>query len=430
MISRSYLPPFIAPSHGMPSVPLIATQPHAAQPLVAQSHAREPAPSRVAHISSRDLRIDFFRGLALLWIFLNHIPGNTLSWLTSRNYGLSDATEVFVFLAGISCTMAYGKILDQKGLASAWKAGGRRAFSIYHSHLVTVFVLLGVSMGLALVSIKSDPLAYNLFSRLVETTREGDFSLYGQLFALSYRPMNMDVLPLYVVLLGFCVPMLWLAKRHPFILAIGSIVLWAMAKNGLNMPDYRPDHGWVFNPFAWQLLFVSGMLTALHGHALRPVLDRKRIKILAILVLMACSAIVLSWYVKSLSDAIPLVIAEWIYPLSKMNLDLLRLAHFAAVLVLVVPLLPASAAWLKSRIAGLFIVCGRHSLQVFSFGIVLSFLGRVVLSEISSHLALQALVSASGCAILMGQAAWLERRGRQKKGAQNTSGRTLQGVAG
>ena len=39
----------------------------------------------------RDLRLDLFRGLANWAIFLDHIPNNTVAWLTTRNYGFSDA---------------------------------------------------------------------------------------------------------------------------------------------------------------------------------------------------------------------------------------------------------------------------------------------------------------------------------------------------
>jgi len=48
----------------------------------------------------RDLRLDAFRGLALWFIFLDHIPDNVLAWLTLRNYGYSDSTEVLVFVSG------------------------------------------------------------------------------------------------------------------------------------------------------------------------------------------------------------------------------------------------------------------------------------------------------------------------------------------
>lgn len=95
-----------------------------------------------------------------------------------------------------------------------------------------------------------------------------------------------------------------------------------------------------------------------------------------------------------------------------------------------IPILPASAAWLKTRFAAMLIQCGRHSLAVFSVGTILSFLGHVVLTELGGGLALEGVLSAAGCAILVGQAAWLERRAHRKKGALNSSERTLQGVAG
>ena len=57
----------------------------------------------------RDLRIDACRGIVLWCIFLDHVPNNIGSWLTLRNYGFSDAAEVFMFLSGMTCALAYGK---------------------------------------------------------------------------------------------------------------------------------------------------------------------------------------------------------------------------------------------------------------------------------------------------------------------------------
>ena len=59
-----------------------------------------PSPRAFIMINGRDHRIDFFRGLALVFIFWDHIPGNPLANLTVRNFGFSDAAEIFVFLAG------------------------------------------------------------------------------------------------------------------------------------------------------------------------------------------------------------------------------------------------------------------------------------------------------------------------------------------
>src|SRR3982074_2327085 len=69
-----------------------------------------PAAARIAavHIDGdhRDLRVDTCRGLALWFIFIDHIPDNALTWLTLRNYGFSDTAEVFVFVSGCTCMLA------------------------------------------------------------------------------------------------------------------------------------------------------------------------------------------------------------------------------------------------------------------------------------------------------------------------------------
>jgi hypothetical protein len=44
----------------------------------------------------RDFRLDFCRGVALIVIFIDHVPGNPLSSWTLRNFSFCDAAEVFV----------------------------------------------------------------------------------------------------------------------------------------------------------------------------------------------------------------------------------------------------------------------------------------------------------------------------------------------
>jgi hypothetical protein len=60
----------------------------------------------------RDLRLDLFRGLANWAIFLDHIPNNTVAWLTTRNYGFSDAADIFVFISGFPATPPRSSIRD------------------------------------------------------------------------------------------------------------------------------------------------------------------------------------------------------------------------------------------------------------------------------------------------------------------------------
>jgi hypothetical protein len=65
--------------------------------------------------TGRDLRIDACRGIALWCIFLDHIPNNIGSWLTLRNYGFSDTAEVFIFISGVTCALAYGRARQREG---------------------------------------------------------------------------------------------------------------------------------------------------------------------------------------------------------------------------------------------------------------------------------------------------------------------------
>src|SRR5688572_12719602 len=65
--------------------------------------------------AERDLRLDLFRGLALWLIFLDHIPSNVVSWITIRNYGFSDATEIFVFISGYTAAFVYGRAMRERG---------------------------------------------------------------------------------------------------------------------------------------------------------------------------------------------------------------------------------------------------------------------------------------------------------------------------
>src|SRR5258708_2667303 len=51
--------------------------------------------------------IDFWRGFALLTIFIDHVPEKVFEHVTQQNFGFSDAAELFVFLSGVSVALAY-----------------------------------------------------------------------------------------------------------------------------------------------------------------------------------------------------------------------------------------------------------------------------------------------------------------------------------
>src|SRR5438477_9918496 len=84
---------------------------------------------------------------------------------------------------------------------------------------------------------------------------------------LGFKPVTMDVSPLFLRFMGVYPPLLWLMLRRPNMTLVASALLYLMARHfGLNVPAY-PVGVWYFNPFAWQFLFTFGAWFALGGSA-------------------------------------------------------------------------------------------------------------------------------------------------------------------
>lgn len=350
---------------------------------------------------ARDLRLDFFRGLALLFIFLNHIPNNAVSWLSNRNYGFSDATETFVFISGYSVLLAYGAAMRNQGFVIGTARIWRRVWQIYTAHVFLFIIFIAQIAWLAA--------RYNL--DLAEEMNIGPLFeephiLMLQALLLKFRPVNMDVLPMYIALMGAFPPVMWLMQRRPHMVLAVSFALWlAVQFTHWNLPAY-PDGSWYFNPLAWQFLFVLGAWCAMHRQqAPWRRLPAKAITAAAVLYVIFSAAIVLSWLRPEWASRVPDVIERLLYPIDKTEMDTWRLLHFLALAWLVVQLVSPDAKFLRWRVSGLLILCGQHSLHVFCAGIFLSFAGHFVLSEVAPGLLAQFAVSMTGIALLVGLAA-------------------------
>ena len=90
--------------------------------------------------TQRDLRLDFFRGLSLIFIFIDHIPYNVLSYFTLQSNTFFDAAEVFIFISGYTAALVYGRRLAAKGAIYATAQIWRRAWTLYVAHIF-LFVL-------------------------------------------------------------------------------------------------------------------------------------------------------------------------------------------------------------------------------------------------------------------------------------------------
>jgi hypothetical protein len=349
----------------------------------------------------RDLRIDFFRGLALLFIFVDHVPGNDLAKLTLRNFGFADAAEVFVLLAGYSAVLAYGRTFDAQG----FKAGTSRVFDrvrdLYAWHLGLVIVC---TVGLTLAAaVFTNP----MYMKNIGVHVFNETPIRSAVFAASLinQPNMLNILPLYIVLLLFWLPaVLWLLPRRPWLMLGLSVAVWALANVfEVNLPSQQNPKGWVFNPFAWQLLVTIGALAAHVGRRGGIPLSRPLLWG-AIAYVVFAFVMVAPWtQIAGLQHAriIPL---ELLGPMSKSYLSPWRLLNVVALGYLVMILMSPQSDWLTRAWARGIGRCGRHSLEIFCLGTVLSFTGWVVLAEAGNGFVLQILVNLIGIGMLWGTA--------------------------
>ncbi len=209
----------------------------------------------------RDLRLDLFRGIALWLIFLDHIPSNIVSWITIRNYGFSDATEIFVFISGYTAAFVYGRAMRERGVVVASARILKRAWQVYVAHIFLFVIYLA---EIAYVSRNFENPLYAEEMGIFDFLRQPDVTLYEALL-LKFKPANMDVLPLYIALLAAFPLYLWALLRQPTLALAGSLVVYVSAlRFDINLPAY-PEGTWTFNPFAWQLLFGFGAWCAVGG---------------------------------------------------------------------------------------------------------------------------------------------------------------------
>ena len=379
-----------------------------ARPAGTKPRAAAPAITLPA-IGERELRLDLFRGLALWLIFIDHLPPSLLTWFTIRNYGFSDATEIFIFISGYTAAFVYGRAMLESGVVIATARILRRVWQIYVAHVFLFTIFLA---EISYVATRFENPLYTEEMGIMDFLKEPDVTIV-QALLLRFRPVNMDVLPLYIVLMLALPLILWSMKWRPDVTLGLSVVLYAVTwEYDLYLSAY-PNGFWAFNPFAWQLLFVFGAWCALGGaRRMSRILSSRVTMWLAIAYLAASFYVTLTWYMPQLSQFMPKLIEQWMYPIDKTDLDVLRFTHFLALAALTVRFLPRDWPGLKSPWLRPLILCGQHSLEIFCLGVFLAFAGHFILAEVSGGPAMHALISLSGVLIMWGVAwviSWYKR---------------------
>ncbi|WP_295383945.1 OpgC family protein [uncultured Thiodictyon sp.] len=356
----------------------------------------------------RNHLLDFFRGWALLVIFVNHIPANEWSLYTPSRFGLSDASEIFVFLSGFAAAIAYGRSFRVAGLAVGTAQVLLRCGQIYAAHLGLFFALAAICvMGNALWMEPDYISRLNLGYFFTHTPA----AVLG-LVTLTYVPNYFDILPMYLVVLLW-LPVFWALSRVHSGLALGAslAVYLAMWFLDIGLPaDPLSQRPWYFNPFAWQLLFFLGF--AFGGGWLKVPPAKGWLIALALLVVLL---------------SIPIghgpTYQHWAFwgdwratlepLLDKTRLGPLRVLHFLCLAYLAVSLLRTRGHWLKRPLPGLIATAGRQSLSIFMLGMALSYIAGMLLDRLGHGASVLMLVNLGGLALLFLVAralAWLGQK--------------------
>jgi hypothetical protein len=328
----------------------------------------------------RDFRLDFFRGLALLMIFIDHVSGNRFGAITLQSMGFADAAEVFVFIAGVSGVYAYRKVILTRGLAEGCGAVFTRIRTLYLAH---VMMVAGV-LVFALVA-RFHGTGFDVINKLgLQPLLDDPLAAMVRLPVLTYLPNYLDILPLYVVLLA-TLPLIIVAQRvHVLLPVLAAAIFYGAAQTlGWTLPNLGNPDGWFLNPFAWVLLFVMGATTAqLTSDAVWSRLPRP---VIASVTLAAVTYVIFAFFYAAPWRVIPalepFVAFSFSIDTNKALLSWHRFIDLLAKVWLIAVIIPRDASFMMRGIGSAISRAGRNSLPVFIAGTFLALLGSVVLYE-------------------------------------------------
>ena len=326
----------------------------------------------VPNRTGRDHRLDVIRGLALLDIFINHVPGNPLEYYTSRNFGFSDAAEAFVLMSGIAVALAYSGGFFKRDYFKAIGRILRRARTLYLVHIAIMSLALAI-VGTGLYVFGVETIAKNVnFTRFQTDTVK---ALIGMPL-LGYQLGYFNILPLYVVLLIAAIGHLSIGVRSVWAMLAISAGIWSFAHlAGFNLPNWPGKWGWFFNPLGWQLVFAFGLAIGLSVKTGRAFVPFSRV-----LYTLAFAFVIWSGYwVKMKMGAVPGLAAlpDLFADTDKGALAFLRLVHVLALAYVIIH--TRFIGWLLSTVVFRPIaLVGRNGLAVFASGSVLAIFMQVL----------------------------------------------------
>lgn len=332
--------------------------------------------------------IDFWRGFALVTIFVNHIPGNFYEHFTHRNIGVSDSAELFVFLAGWGLQIVAKRQRENMRYLMWWL--GSRVLKIYSAQILII--------SLAIAMLASSSIYFD--NPLLTTWHNAEAIFYDPLRAniglvtLGHQLGYFNILPLYVVLTMVAPLIVTIDRFLPrallplsFLLYISALIL------EVNLPSWPVKGQWFFNPLTWQFIFVLGYVI---GRDLDSVFNPRRyLKVLRpaalFVVVLVMLAVVNHWMPDPTAAPTPRLLFIDYKPFETP----MRVIHFLCLVTVfsaAYPYVERYAAVLTRYLSML----GRHSLSVFCVGSLLSLAGQIARYGFGGSLPMDTLMVVTG----------------------------------
>ena len=344
--------------------------------------------------------VDFWRGLALVFIFINHIPGIYYSRFTHASYSLSDSADLFVFLAGWALRYVVGRPGRQ---ASPWylvlRLGGR-ALTLYAAQIMITMIAIAMLAGVALWS--DNPLLLEWHN--AAAVFHDPVPTHVGLALITHQLGYFDILPLYVVLMVMAPGFALIDRYAPALLLPVSLLIYGVTLGfQISIPTWPVEGEWFFNPLAWQLVFVLGFALARDdgagGFMRRHILT---IRVIALpIVVFGLFVALYDWW----PDPTKLPQPKLFFIISKTFETPPRIIQFLS-LIAVVSLAYPYIRRFASPLVEFLSMLGRNSLYVFCVGSILSLTGQIIRYLYQGDIVLDSVVVICGIAI-MAFTAWL-----------------------
>ena len=361
-------------------------------------------PFMKAELAARDgdPRLYLLIGIAAWFLFIDHVPHNAVSLLTMRNFGFSGAVDLFVFVGGYTAAILYGRMMLERGFVVTATRIFKRLWQLYAAYIVLFVIYIDLIGYVARKTAAPEIIGeFNVAGIVDHTIRT---LIHGLL--LQAKPLNLDVLQLFIVLMAAFPFVLFGMVRRPNVTIVGSLGLYLAARHfDWNLSSF-PDGKWSLNPFCWQLLFALGAWLALSGaNQIRAIHKLQELVVLraaaGLYLLFALAVTVAGKFPQA--GIVPDLLRDALLP-DRENLAPHRVLHFLALAFLFTYMVPRDWSGFRWQTLQPVIKCGQEWLAVFCAGVFLSFAGHLVLITGPDSLAMHVLVSFAGISIMTGVA--------------------------